>query len=447
MGAAVRFWSRIAVAVATLATVAATAPVAAAAPAAGAAARYTVGPISVVSRACPGTSGDVEQAADPASGNVYVAWEGCSDQIGFSRSTDGGATYSPAVALPGSSGAWDPIVAVGPAGTVYVAFMTTQGTQSFPVLAISTDHGQTFSHETDLTPPGQNNWGDEEYMAIGPDGGIYITWNYGPSASAVKLACSFGGSCYAVAGDVNVVLQVSHDGGRTFGPIEPVSPGYPASGADAGPIVVAPNGTIDVLYQGYSITNERTLRLGPGYSYFTDSSDGGSTWSTPVAVDPGAGTMTPDEWWNDGSIAIDAGGNLYATWDTQDSAADSGWLSYSTDGGTTWSPPLQGPADELAVPHIMEVAGGASGTAYVGWLSDDDAAGYASYLRAFSATSGWLSPPQQISTQFGKRNVLPGDTFGISVLSPASLVLSWGSAVPWHWSEQVFAAPVTVALG
>jgi hypothetical protein len=157
--------------------------------------------------------------------------------------------------------------------------------------------------------------------------------------------------------------------------------------------------------------------------------------------------MTPDEWWNDGSIAIDAAGNLYATWDTQDSAADTGWLSYSTDGGTNWSPPIQGPADELPVPHIMEVAGGPAGIAYVGWLSDDNPAGYAAYLRAFSIDSGWLSAPQQISSRFGKRYVLPGDTFGISALSPTSLVLSWGSAVPWHWNEQVFAAPVSVTLG
>jgi hypothetical protein len=36
-----------------------------------------------------------------------------------------------------------------------------------------------------------------------------------------------------------------------------------------------------------------------------------------------------------GSIAIDAGGTLYATWDTQTSSSDIGWLSYSTDNGAT----------------------------------------------------------------------------------------------------------------
>jgi hypothetical protein len=95
----------------------------------------------------------------------------------------------------------------------------------------------------------------------------------------------------------------------------------------------------------------------------------------------------------------------------------------------------------------MEVIGGPAGTAYVGWVSDDNPAGYAAYLRLFSIASGWLSPPAQISTQYGGPSVAPGDTFGLSALSPTQLVLSWGSAVPPHrWYESVFAAPVTVSF-
>src|SRR5207253_9492813 len=134
-------------------------------------------------------------------------------------------------------------------------------------------------------------------------------------------------------------------------------------------------------------------------------------------------------------IALDAGGNLYATWDTQGgsgdgTADDNGWLAYSTDHGQHWSAPIQAPADRLDVPHIMQVAGGGSGVAYVGWLSNSDPRGYAQYLRAFSVKSGWLSAPVQVSTEFGDSSVWPGDTFGISTLSPSDVVLSWGSATP-----------------
>jgi hypothetical protein len=37
--------------------------------------------------------------------------------------------------------------------------------------------------------------------------------------------------------------------------------------------------------------------------------------------------MSLDEWWIDGDVAMDAGGNLYAVWDTQGAGNDIGWLS------------------------------------------------------------------------------------------------------------------------
>jgi hypothetical protein len=230
----------------------------------------------------------------------------------------------------------------------------------------------------------------------------------------------------------------------------PISPGFPASGGDSAPLVVEPNGRIDVLYQGYQITDPTTYTMNPAYSYFTASTDRGQTWSAPVRIGAQGGTMSLDEWWIDGDISIDAGGNLYATWDTQGtnpdgSANDVGWLSYSTDHGQTWSAPLQAPADRLAVPHIMQVAGGGAGKAYVGWLSSSDPRGYAQYLRAFSIKSGWLSAPVQVSTEFGDTSVWPGDTFGIATLSPTDLVLSWGSATPSTAKKsEIFAAQVSV---
>jgi hypothetical protein len=68
--------------------------------------------------------------------------------------------------------------------------------------------------------------------------------------------------------------------------------------------------------------------------------------------------MSLSEWWIDDDIGIDAGGNLYATWDTQGTDADIGWLSFSTNHGRTWSAPVQAPADQSNVPHIMAVVGG-----------------------------------------------------------------------------------------
>ena len=162
--------------------------------------------------------------------------------------------------------------------------------------------------------------------------------------------------------------------------------------------------------------------------------------------------MSLAEWWIDGDIGIDAGGNLYATWDTQGTSADGspndrGWLSFSTDHGQHWSAAVQAPADRLDVPHIMQVAGGSSGIAYVGWLSNNNPQGYAQFLRVYSIGRGWLSAPLQVSSQFGDPSVWPGDTFGISALTANHVVLSWGSATPSSGkTSEIFAANVTVQL-
>ena len=281
-----------------------------------------------------------------------------------------------------------------------------------------------------LLPPNPKNWGDRPFIAVGPEGTVYVTWDYGPERTSVTYLCAAAGSCAFATGDLNVVIEKSRNRGRSWSPMSYISPGFPASGGDSGPFLVEPGGRIDVLYQGYRITNTTTYTMKPAHSYFTSSTDQGATWSRPVTVGPHAGSMSLAEWWIGGAFAMDAAGNLYATWDTQGTnrngtSNDTGWLSFSTDHGGSWSPPLQVPADRRKVPQIMEVAAGGSGIAYVGWLSE----------------------PFQVSTQFGDSSVWPGDTFGISALSANQLVLSWGGAVPATGKKsQIFAANIGVHL-
>jgi hypothetical protein len=420
-----------------------------------ASATYTIGMINNLSPSCSGQNAEVEQAVDPRLGYVYEEWMGCQG-IAFARSTDGGRTFGEPMSVPGSVGSnvnsWDPAVTVAPDGTVYAAFMVAKNADWFPMVARSDDHGASFSDVSAVPPANHKNWGDREFIAVGPDGTVYVTWDYGPERTSVTFICASTGSCAFLTGDLNVVMQKSTDRGVTWSKQSYVSPGFPASGGDSGPMVVEPNGRIDVLYQGYQITNTTTFTMNPAFSYFTASTDHGNTWSAPVKVGGSAGTMSLSEWWIDGAIGIDSAGNLYATWDTQGTnsdgtANDIGWLSFSTDHGKQWSAPIQGPPDRVGnVPHIMEVAGAGRGIAYVSWLSNSSGA-YAEYLRAFSVTRGWLSAPVQVSTEFGDSSVWPGDTTGISILSPTQLVLSWGSATPSTGKKsEIFAADVGVQL-
>jgi hypothetical protein len=396
---------------------------------------YALGAVTQVST-CAGQNAEVEQAVDVRRGYVYEAWMGCKG-IAFARSTDGGRSFGAPRSVPGSVGSnfnvWDPAVAVASDGTVYVAFMRAKASQWYPVVAASFSHGASFTQVSALIPPDAKNWGDRDFIAVGPHGTVYVTWDYGPERTSVSYICSSGGSCAFATGDLNVVLQRSTDHGKTWSRMYHISPGFPASGGDSAPLVIAPDGRIDILYQGYQITDTATYAMNPASSYFTSSTDQGRTWSAPVKVGPQGGTMSLAEWWIDGDIGIDTAGNLYATWDTQGTDSngnpnDVGWLSYSTDGGTHWSAPLQAPTDTHNGPHIMQVTGAGNGIADVAWLSDSNPNGYAEYLRAFSVEDGWLSPPVVVSTQFGDTSVWPGDTFGISALSASRIVLSWGSA-------------------
>lgn len=413
-------------------------------PALGASATYTVGPIREISAAMRGQNAEVEQAVDPSGRFVYEEWIG-TNWIGFARSTDGGRHFGKPIVLRGSSGGWDPALSVASNGTAYAAFMVTRGARSYPVVLSSKNDGASFSRPTALRPGRKFNWGDRDFIAAGPGSSVFVTWDYGPSSRPVSLTCPAAGSCGFSTGDLNVVSQTSTNGGATFGPMAEVSPGYPASGADSAPLLVEPSGRIDVLFQRY--TMGKRYRLGVASSYFTSSSDGGHTWSQPVKVGGSAGTMSPGEWWIDGDVTIDSGGNLYATWDTQTRRHDIGWLAYSTDHGATWSAPRRISPNVAKVPHIMQVAGGPPGIAYAAWLTVKRHHGYAEYLRTFSIARGWLSKPRRISRRFGATNVWPGDTFGISTLSPTRLMLSWGSAIHGTaGNSEIFVTRVSVGL-
>jgi hypothetical protein len=400
------------------------------------------GPITEISRGCGGQNAEVEQATWHQ--YVYEAWIGCNG-IGFARSRDGGRSWGKPVTMAGSANAWDPAVAVSPEGVLYVSFMNANKTYTYPVVDTSFDTGRTFSRPVRLQPPDKNNWGDRDFIAAGAHGVVYVTWDYGPSAALVTDVCSPNGSCGFSTGDLNVVIQKSTDFGRTWGRMVHVSPGFPASGGDSAPLLVEPGGRIDLSYQGYYIYNRTTYAMKPAHTYFTSSTDGGRTWSRPIRVGASAGTMSLSEWWIDGAIGRDTAGNLYITWDTQGTHTDVGWLSYSTNHGRTWSGPIRVTPDNDNATHIVQVAGGPAGVAYVGWLADNSPHGYAQYLRTFSIRHGWLSGPRTISRQYGNVSIWPGDTFGISTWAgnPEALVLSWGSAVRGSKDSEIFAAPVS----
>ena len=407
--------------------------------------RPSVSPITEFSRGCPGQNAEVEQAVEPGTDFVYEEWMGCDNRIAVATSADGGLSFSAPVVLKNSFGAWDPSIAVAPNGTVYAAFMNATAHHTFPVVDASFNHGKTFPQRVRVVAKQRNNWGDRDFIAVGPHGTLYLTWDYGPSAKDLTYICAKNGSCSFATGDLNVVMQKSTDGGHHWGPMTHISPGFPASGGDSAPLLVEPDGKIYVEYQGYHMTSRTKFTMTTAHSFVTSSANGGKTWSAPVRIGPSRLSMDRSEWWIDGDMSADSAGNLYVTWDTQVGGHDIGWLAYSTDHGKRWSALRRVTPDTDNATHIVQVVGGSRGIAYVGWLADNSPHGYALYLRPFSITKGWMSRPIQVSgTTFGNANIWPGDNFGISLeikpfvtgqnptatgALPPSVIVSWGSAV------------------
>lgn len=387
---------------------------------------------------CPGPpNAEVVQAVDGR--YVYEAWIGCDRAIGFARSLDGGRTFGRSTVVRGSHRkglhAWDPAIAVAPNGTVYVSYMTGPPERGFrsstpmrPAVAISHDHGRTFPHVSLVPVPaaknGQPNWGDREFIAVGPRGTVYLTWDYGPRRADVRIVCPPTSSCYFRSGDFNAVFQKSSDGGKTWTSVAPISPGFPLGGVYSAPIVTEPDGALDVLYWQHP-TDPQTLAVSPGHEYFIRSTNGGATWTRPVLVGAHAGTIGPKEWWIDGSLAVDGAGTLYAAWDTQRQGGDTGWLAWSTNGGGSWSSPLRIASSRTE--HLTEVAAAGGGSVYVGWQTIVRGKGYATFLRRYTRGRGWTGRARKVSAGYGKPRVWPGDTFGLSVRN-GSAVVSWGSA-------------------
>ena len=247
---------------------------------------------------------------------MYTPWKRVTDrdsatEIVFSRSTDGGDTWSVPVGIsPRNSGT-----------STHITFG-----QSFPL------------------------------VASGPNGEIYAVWNDGPARSIGFNRSTDGGATwqtpsYPVSGyeylGTDRFLTVT----RTV--IDTIDPGTPDERYDTTDVVDTTD-RYHVLketfraetYPTITVDNTDGPRRGTIYIcwaadrnpniYFIRSTDGGASWSSPVIVHS---VMDNDQWWpwisldrTNGDIAV-----MYSDSrnDPENILIDT-YVSYSSDGGTTW---------------------------------------------------------------------------------------------------------------
>lgn len=279
----------------------------------------------------------------PFRDNVYVAWSKFtglgnsgkgnsfgSVQIVFSRSTDGGKTWSNPIPLSqahnnnAAGGRQGSQIGVGPDGTVYVVWTDTVKKLSVERMAISRDGGASFGQslviaqapsEVPAALPGASFRISPGFpsISVGSDGSVYVAWtNY-------------------LSGHGTVQLVHSTDRGATWS--APITAGnVPGRSAYFAAVTARPTaGNVAIVFNALDDVAASTP---PGAAvtsfdaYVARSSDFGQTFETPIRLsttssDPDASSTNSlaAQFLGDYVSAVSDGTHVYGIWtDTRNGA-------------------------------------------------------------------------------------------------------------------------------
>jgi hypothetical protein len=254
-----------------------------------------------------------------------------------------------------------PDVAVAPNGTIYVAWEDgrndpnpTSPPYTVDVfISSSFNRGGSFSSNTQITNHSKSRMKLEPSIAVGPDGTIFVAWwdNTGlyiqkssdglEFSDAVEVSTGVSGTFKVapsviapLAGTVHVAysspddqegrifLATSNDGGDTFASVR-VDDALGAFRTNPD-LVVGGDGSLHVVW--------RDERNGDSDVYHSMSVNGGQTFSPNMRVNDDVGAADQDH----PSVAVGAGGNVYAVWRDWRRGNSDIFFSKSTDGGSTF---------------------------------------------------------------------------------------------------------------
>jgi hypothetical protein len=364
------------------------------------------------------------------------------------------------VNLPVAAGAphsyAEPGIAVGPDGSTVIN-AATANTGAPPTFWISRDGGGAWAAGRDFDPTAAST-GDAD-MAIGSDGYLYalnlgynpappgqptnptvlvyrsrdgLTWS-GPGSfppphgadqpdrpwlvvdprhpASVDVVNSEGGG--------NVIAWRSLDHGAHFAGPYPVTQGANSQAALAlgsRPLFdPTADGRLFMLYETATSSGGMTSASAgtPLYEFpmtqlsLATSTDGGLSWSNRLVLDT-AGLSGPHQGATLGHLlvasAIDAAGNLYATFSLRDSASPRTeiYLVHSADHGATWSSPVavDAPTSSNVMPALAVSPGGAAYLSWYGSVAEDFRSPTAAWVEMFAEAPDPLVPhPAFVSGQ------------------------------------------------
>ena len=341
--------------------------------------------------------------------------------IALAVSSDGGGSWSdarPLCACKGS-GQFDPIIEVVPnTGHVYAVFMI-----GFNVVFMrSTDHGSTWS---DPIPTwGNVAWNDKPVLAMSDNGRhVYVSWN-GPT----------GGDPW---------VAQSHDGGATWTQTKLVDGRRYFFAFDA---EVNPDGTVLFSESSLAYTAPGGAAEGMIKHHVFISSDQGATWQNVVLDSVKLGRpcdtegCTADFHSGHNAVSADGDGDLAYVYDgaTVTGGAQRTWFRTSTNEGRTWSGRTRlSPAGIHTTGPTVEATGDGD---YRVWFAVQSASKRWNILYRRSTDGGttW-TPPVKISdasSGAGYKNgngflEFYGDYGEIAITNQGKTVAAWGEGFSW----------------
>jgi hypothetical protein len=294
-------------------------------------------------------------------------------------SFDGGATWTrqapPFSVCAGGSyaRASDPWVSFAPDGSAYLIALAftgdlfQAGSGSAVLVSRSSDGGASWSTPVSLIADGAQAFNDKEAITADPTDPhyVYAVWD--------RLVSNTTGPTW---------FARTADGGATWETARPIYDPGANSQTIGNQIVVLPDGTLVLFFTQI----DYPASGGPSAHYgVMRSTDHGDTWSAPPvkladalaigARDPATGAPVRDGA-NLISVAASASGVLYAVW--QDArfsggARDGIAFAQSSDGGSTWSVPVQinaVPAVQAFTPTVRVGADGKIAVSYFDFRDD-----------------------------------------------------------------------------
>ena len=301
-----------------------------------------------------GSSGSQQFAV--SRNDVYVVWQAKATgkyQILFAKSTDGGATFTTPVNISNNSGDSSYPKILVSENNIYVTWAFTVTTTDYDILfSKSTDGGATFTTPVNLS----NTVGDTGLPQMTMSGNnIYIIWeNNGlgnfdvfvakstdsgntfsapvnvsknPKPSGAPQIVASGNDVYVVwmdntPGNYDIFVAKSTDNASTFG--TPVNVSNNAGDSGYPQMTLSENNLYVVWTDTISNSNYDIL--------FAKSTDGGATFTTPVNISKNVGAS--------GWAQVAVSGNIYVIWEDNSTGNYDILISKSTDGGATFTTPV-----------------------------------------------------------------------------------------------------------